>query len=247
MYFRSPKKPSVFARLMARRAIALLVLLSVLLSAVPIPLGWKAKPRSGTQAFPCQNCHCGCATPEQCWTNCCCFTPAERQAWAIENGVEPPSYAVLAELPDTASESAIDTRLTSKTCGSGGPCCTSGASCCSTSDSAQSKPSCCVAAKPACPNCKSAEATEVAEAVVSSGQAGSGQAAQSTPEAVLVLSLMSNQCRGGSSEFTLLPWAIVADCELQCFFPEPIVASYEVHDEWFPSLASAPDVPPPRS
>lgn len=241
MYFRSPKKPSVFARLKARSAIALLVLVSVLLSAVPIPLGWKAKPRSGTQAFPCQNCHCGCATPEQCWTNCCCFTPAERHAWAIENDVEPPSYAVLAELPNAKCEIAFDQQLTGKTCGTGGPCGTSGASCCSTADSAQSKPSCCVAAKPACPNCKSAETTEVAEAEVT------GQAAQSTTETVLVLSLTSIQCRGGSSEFTHLPWAIVAECELQCFFPEPIVASFEVHDEWFPSLASAPDVPPPRS
>ncbi len=241
MYFRSLKKPRLLTRLSARRAIVSLLLLGGLLSSLPIPIGWKSKVSSRTQSFPCQNCPCGCATPEQCWTNCCCFTPAERQAWANENGVEPPSYAVLAELTESQLQKVVDTPLTCKTCGSGSDGCTNRACWDSSVDSIASKPSCCVATKPACTRCTSVEAT--AEALAASIK----HAADSTPATVIVLSFSSNQCRGGYSEFTLLPWAIIADSELQCFFPEPIIASYELHDEWSPSLASAPDVPPPRT
>jgi len=38
---------------------------------------------------------CGCATAEQCFTKCCCNTPAETLAWAKAHAVEP---AVLAAL-----------------------------------------------------------------------------------------------------------------------------------------------------
>ena len=52
-----------------------------------------AKDRS--QPFPCMDKPCGCATAEQCFSNCCCHTPAERLAWAKAHHVEP---AVLAAL-----------------------------------------------------------------------------------------------------------------------------------------------------
>jgi len=52
-----------------------------------------AKDRS--QPFPCMDKPCGCATAEQCFSNCCCHTPAERLAWAKAHRVE---SAVLAAL-----------------------------------------------------------------------------------------------------------------------------------------------------
>jgi hypothetical protein len=39
---------------------------------------------------------CGCATAEQCFSNCCCNTPAELLAWAKANRVEPGVIAALA-------------------------------------------------------------------------------------------------------------------------------------------------------
>jgi len=46
-------------------------------------------------SYPCKGGRCGCSTAEKCWTSCCCNTPEQRLAWAIQNGVTPPSYAVL--------------------------------------------------------------------------------------------------------------------------------------------------------
>jgi hypothetical protein len=49
--------------------------------------------KKGGQPFPCQDHACGCATAEDCWQHCCCFTPEERWEWARENNVAPPEYA----------------------------------------------------------------------------------------------------------------------------------------------------------
>ncbi|MBS0187982.1 MAG: hypothetical protein JSS51_07925 [Planctomycetes bacterium] len=40
---------------------------------------------------PCDDHFCGCTSAHECWAACCCFTPSQRLAWAIENGVCPPS------------------------------------------------------------------------------------------------------------------------------------------------------------
>ena len=53
-----------------------------------------AKDRS--RPFPCMDKTCGCATAEQCFTSCCCHTPAETLAWARSHGVEPAVLAALA-------------------------------------------------------------------------------------------------------------------------------------------------------
>ena len=76
-------------------------------SGLPLPLGG-APPASPTSAaakllvgkdrshpFPCMDKPCGCATAEQCFSNCCCNTPAELLAWAKANRVEPGLIAVL--------------------------------------------------------------------------------------------------------------------------------------------------------
>jgi hypothetical protein len=41
-------------------------------------------------AFPCMNSPCGCRNAHQCWSSCCCHSPAERLAWARDHGVAPP-------------------------------------------------------------------------------------------------------------------------------------------------------------
>jgi hypothetical protein len=76
-------------------------------SGLPLPLGVvspaapespAAKRLAGkdrSRPFPCMDKSCGCATAEQCFTNCCCNTPAETLAWAKAHAVEP---AVLAAL-----------------------------------------------------------------------------------------------------------------------------------------------------
>ncbi len=37
--------------------------------------------------FPCMDTPCGCVSAQQCFTDCCCRSPAETLAWARANGV----------------------------------------------------------------------------------------------------------------------------------------------------------------
>jgi hypothetical protein len=92
-----------------RSAVAMMLLSSFCCAVLPIPFVLVERSDTGsTEAFPCQSCGCGCKTAEQCWTNCCCFSPSERLAWAKKNNVSPPDYAVLS---DTASS-----KTTKKSC-----------------------------------------------------------------------------------------------------------------------------------
>jgi hypothetical protein len=68
------------------------VCLAYLFAALEIPLPVLLY-KDSSQPFPCQDHPCGCLTAEQCWSQCCCFTPEERGAWARVHNVEPPAYA----------------------------------------------------------------------------------------------------------------------------------------------------------
>jgi hypothetical protein len=49
-----------------------------------------------SRPFPCMDKPCGCATAEQCFSSCCCHSPAERLAWARARGVEASARAAIA-------------------------------------------------------------------------------------------------------------------------------------------------------
>lgn len=46
--------------------------------------------------FPCQDRRCGCRSAQQCWKQCCCFTNAQKLAWAKANGVNAPAFVAVA-------------------------------------------------------------------------------------------------------------------------------------------------------
>jgi len=102
-----------------------------LVLAVGVPLGVPGP--SSSERFPCENCSCGCSTAEQCWQNCCCFSPAERLAWAEREGVTPPvSVAVKTKAAQTKAAQAevaqnklAKTKSESAGCATGGCCCAS--------------------------------------------------------------------------------------------------------------------------
>ena len=93
-----------------RRLISLLVLLGILCSFFPLPAppqvmsdtawGLSTSARSAaspiekdrSRPFPCAQRVCGCRSAEQCWKKCCCFTDAQKVAWADARGVELPAY-----------------------------------------------------------------------------------------------------------------------------------------------------------
>src|SRR5690606_16405389 len=67
-----------------------------------VPLPGTRAPRSG-DPFPCQHCACGCSDAETCWRRCCCFTNAQKIAWAEKNGVKVPVYVAAAARREQAS------------------------------------------------------------------------------------------------------------------------------------------------
>ena len=73
-----------------RRLITAVALAAYLGSVWGYPLPQFAAVDASTP-FPCQHHRCGCQSAAQCWNNCCCFTPAQRLAWAHEHQVEIPA------------------------------------------------------------------------------------------------------------------------------------------------------------
>jgi hypothetical protein len=152
----------------------MLGLYGLVASGLPLPLplppaagsaaATKLAAKDRSRPFPCMDKPCGCATAEQCFTNCCCHTPAERLAWAKARGLEP---AVLAALerravaaepaPAAGSCCAAKVALPAKPAPS---CCeiVAAATCC---EATAHEPACCEQERPAC--CEIAAAGLAAE------------------------------------------------------------------------------------
>jgi hypothetical protein len=110
-----------------------LVAYVLVVSGLPLPFGvagvdaaaekrLAAKDRS--RPFPCMDKPCGCATAEQCFTRCCCNTPAETLAWARAHRV------------DVAVLRALERRVAQTVAAPSGGCCAAKAL-------PSPKPSCC--------------------------------------------------------------------------------------------------------
>ena len=87
-HFRRYRRSAQFRRLIAGVALA-----AYLAATVGVPLPKSLGKHSGVP-FPCQDHACGCQDAEACWDHCCCYSPAEKLAWAHRHGVEPPATLV---------------------------------------------------------------------------------------------------------------------------------------------------------
>lgn len=89
-----------------------LALVGYVLSVIgyPVPSVEFEVAHTGGGAFPCQHHQCGCATAQQCWSSCCCFSRDEQVAWAKANHVALPEEFTLASLvaEHTAKRSCCD-------------------------------------------------------------------------------------------------------------------------------------------
>jgi hypothetical protein len=70
----------------------LLAAFSVTAAGVPMPAGRVAT--KSDELYPCAASACGCKSAERCWRSCCCHSLAERFAWARNNNVRPPEFAI---------------------------------------------------------------------------------------------------------------------------------------------------------
>ena len=78
------------------------------------PAAKRLAGKDRSQPFPCMDKPCGCATAEQCFTHCCCNTPAETLAWAKAHRIEPAVLATLAQR--VASSSQLAKKATKSSC-----------------------------------------------------------------------------------------------------------------------------------
>jgi hypothetical protein len=100
---------------------------AIVASGLPLPVGnitpaasdpvaaRRLAGKDRSKPFPCMDKPCGCATAEQCFTSCCCSTPAERLAWGRAHRVE---ATVL-----TALERRMATDIDSDAVPAEGSCC----------------------------------------------------------------------------------------------------------------------------
>jgi hypothetical protein len=92
-------RPRSFRRCFPRKLCSLFVLAGICASTLPLPV----PPSTGkdrSEQFPCQNRPCGCRSAQQCWKKCCCFTNAEKLAWAKANRVTAPKFVHVAAAND---------------------------------------------------------------------------------------------------------------------------------------------------
>ena len=76
-------------RRISQTGLTVIVILGLLAGTVGFTV---APPVSARGQFPCDGHACGCQSAADCWTGCCCLSPAQRLEWAESNGVEPPAF-----------------------------------------------------------------------------------------------------------------------------------------------------------
>lgn len=95
-------------RITFRQAIALLVVLGMCASIIPLPMTVPVTAeKDRSTPFPCQDRPCGCASAKQCWKSCCCFTDSQKLAWAKANHVTPPDYVIAAAEKEASEKSQV--------------------------------------------------------------------------------------------------------------------------------------------
>ena len=189
--------------------------------------------------FPCMDKPCGCGTAEQCYSNCCCNTPAETLAWARAHDIDP---AVLASLERRAA-AAVAPRTAEP------------ASCCATRTAPL--PTCCAAAarsEPAaadlpevCSDYRSLAAEPAAEAVAADAdRSPASDPPEGSPRRTIVLRAML-ACGGLVTGFCGAAVGLPATPALRLEPTVDLVDRLSLADEFGISASTAPDAPPPRS
>jgi hypothetical protein len=219
-------------------------------SGLPLPFGMitpaapdspAAKRLAGkdrSQPFPCMDKTCGCATAEQCFTSCCCSTPAETLAWARARRVEP---AVLAALEQRVASSS---QLAAKAPKS---------SCCSTKAPVAEK-SCCTSRQPAavvfedtkiCSHEQPLAATPSATEEATPNKASPDEEPSRQPRSRTVTLRAMLACGGIVAEW-FAAGAALPPPRLEVSLVMHVLDVCTPGDEAGESLAASPAAPPPR-
>lgn len=212
---------TISGRHIARRLLGLIALLPFVVGSLPLPMDSGSRPKKDlSQPFPCQNRPCGCRSAQHCWQKCCCFTNAQKVAWARRHRVALPDEVLAA-----ARREAIQPDPTAK-------------SCCSKASSSL-----------ASTGCDSGRGTRPAPSPAgkrvvkdqSSAAASSTQAASK-----VVIGVMAAQCQGQDWSWLVVPAGILPTARIPQPPAVPNVRACVPASDAAPALAHQPPVPPPR-
>lgn len=221
-----------FGQHLTQRLIALAVLAGVCLALVPLPIA--SPPVAGkdrSQPFPCMDRPCGCASADQCWKGCCCFTNSEKVAWARANRIELPAF-VLAAAKKEAETIAAAKPAPEKPAAS---CCQShGKSCCAKEDGGE---------------CSHSHGVATSDAVRKTAPAADDVRAQSNKKRTSVrwtLGIAAQKCRGEHGTIAGLPVCIPVVPDVLTAPPTLTTPLSIPCSESFSGETLPPPVPPPR-
>ena len=195
-----------------------------------------AKDRS--QPFPCMDKPCGCATAEQCFSSCCCHTPAERLAWAKAHRVEP------------AVRAALERRVAAEVARAkpAGGCCAA---------KATKQPACC--SDGGGPSRNTAHQPEVCDEYQSLAAAPTGDDSEPTSlpvspaeptraaARIRTVTLQALLACGGIVTHWLAVGGSLPPPRVELALQAPVIAVCICGDHAADSIAAAPDLPPPRA
>lgn len=229
-----------------RRTVSLAVMLGFLMANIGMPVSTRAPSEyagSHSRSFPCQQHRCGCQTASQCWLSCCCFSKADRIAWANQYGAEEHSLPAgveerVSSLGITTGGTEVQTNGCHHHVTDHAPVADGKRSCCERDrkkSSNQSKPT---------RNLKQPVASNVPQPH-SKGE--EPNAASEGSNLLLVPSVVARGC-GGRAEFWLMVSEILPASERPTWgFGWSLVGYVEdLQTPWFGS-AEAPPSPPPRA
>lgn len=109
---------------LARRVTAFSALTGFLIGITGVPvLRFTSPGKDRSTPFPCQDHKCGCASAEQCWRSCCCFTNREKLTWANKHGVTPPAFVLAAAEREQPVAKCCSAKQVANCCQSKSSCC----------------------------------------------------------------------------------------------------------------------------
>lgn len=214
---------TISGRHIARRLLGLIALLPFVVGSLPLPMDSGSRlEKDLSQPFPCQNRPCGCRSAQQCWQKCCCFTNAQKVAWAGRHRVAVPEQVLAA-----ARREQTTARTTAK-------------SCCS-----KSAQTLAVNQRPPASSVRDA-AQSVGETEQRRQASTAARTSGTRPGANVVIGVVAAQCQGLDWSWLIVPAGILPTARVPQPPVVPTVRMCVPASDAAPSLFLQPPVPPPR-
>lgn len=215
----------VFRKRTIFRLLAVLAAVGMGIAHVPIPMG-RVIEKDRSQPFPCQDRPCGCRSASQCWQKCCCFTNAQKVAWAKTNQVTLPAAVIAAAEKETRGK------------------CSSKRACCQTATANRSP----VTGKaPTSGDFSSiGNARSIVHGPTNLSDLEAMQIGLASRQHQYVIGALAQQCQGQGSTWSLVPWCIVLNVEIPNLRQEVTGAADSIKSERCPAVFDRPPLPPPR-